>query len=219
MVVAKVISHRGDPNHRHKKSSNAKGGWDQRHNNVWDEYVAMAESGGIRVEREPVGLFGGKDERRPDFIFRECPLFENRNVIFDVSVRDGPVASNDCIPGEAARARELDKIGKYEQDAAARGLKFVALVFETCGFVAEPAVKLIKMLAERIAEKTNCPYSVVVNYWYIHISTSLQKGNAKIIKIIDDQLKSGRTVVLSDDDQQIHYENHKVVFSYKMAYD
>jgi hypothetical protein len=183
----------------------------------------MAESAGISVEREPVGLFGGKDERRPDFIFRECPLFENRDVIFDVSVthpvKDGPVASNDCIPGEAARARELDKIMKYEKDAAARGLKFVPLIFETCGFIAEPAVKLIKMLAERIAEKTNCPYSVVVNYWYIRIATSLQKGNAKIIKIIDDQLKSGRTVVLSDDDQQIHYENHKVVFSYKMAYD
>jgi hypothetical protein len=74
------------------------------------------------------------------------------------------------------------------------------LIDQICGFVAEPAVKLIKMLAERIAEKTNCPYSVVVNYWYIRISTSLQKGNAKIIKIIDDQLKSGRTVVLSDDD-------------------
>jgi hypothetical protein len=34
---------------------------------------------------------------------------------------------------------------KYEKDAAARGLKFVPLIFETCGFVAEPAVKLIKM--------------------------------------------------------------------------
>jgi hypothetical protein len=63
----------------HLKSSNAKGGWDQRHNNVRDEYKAMAESAGISVEREPVGLFGGKDERRPDFIFRECPLFENRD--------------------------------------------------------------------------------------------------------------------------------------------
>jgi hypothetical protein len=80
-------------------------------------------------------------------------LNANRDVIFDVStthpVRDGPVASNDCIPGEAARARELDKIMKYEKDAAARGLKIVPLIFETSGFVAEPAVKLIKMLAYR----------------------------------------------------------------------
>jgi hypothetical protein len=45
----------------HLKSANAKGGWDQRHNNVRDEYVAMAESAGISVERESqLGYLVGK---------------------------------------------------------------------------------------------------------------------------------------------------------------
>jgi hypothetical protein len=73
-------------------------------------------------------------------------------------------------------------------------------------------VKLIKILAERIAEKANSPYSVVVNHWYIRISTA-QKGNARIIQNADDQLKSGRIEVLSDDDQKILYESSKVAFS------
>jgi hypothetical protein len=74
-------------------------------------------------------------------------------------------------------------------------------------------------LAERIAEKANSPYSVVVNYWHIRISTALQKGNARIIQNADDQLKSGRIEVLSDDDQKILCENSKVAFSYKEDFD
>jgi hypothetical protein len=47
-------------------------------------------------------------------------------------------------PASAWRESQLGYlVGKYEKDAAARGLKFVPLIFETCGFVAEPAVKLI----------------------------------------------------------------------------
>jgi hypothetical protein len=97
----------------HLKSSDNRGGWDGRHNRIRDELVAMAESAGIRVESEPIGLFGGNDSRRPDFIFRECPLFENRDVIFDVSVthpvRGGPIVGNACVPGEAASIGEKDK--------------------------------------------------------------------------------------------------------------
>jgi hypothetical protein len=129
--------------------------------------------------------------------FSECPLFENRDVIFDVSVthpvRDGPMVGNACVPGEAATIREKTKIDKQERDTAARGMKFVPLFFETLGYVTEPVVQLIKILAERIAEKANSPYSVVVTYWYIRISAALQKGNARIIQNADDQLKSGES--------------------------
>jgi hypothetical protein len=83
------------------------------------------------------------------------------------------------------------------------------------GYVTEPVVQLIKILAERVTEKANSPYrySVVVNYWCIRISTALQKGNARIIQNADDQLKSGRIEVLSDDDQKILYNSSKVAFS------
>jgi hypothetical protein len=40
--------------------------------------------------------------------------------------------------------------------------------------------------------------------------------NARVIQNADDQLKSGRIEVLSDDDQKILYENCKVAFSYKI---
>jgi hypothetical protein len=115
-------------------------------------------------------------------------------------VRDGPKVDDACVPGEAASIREKDKITEYERDAAARRMKFVPLVFEPLGYVTEPVVKLIKIMAERIAEKANSPYSVVVNFWYIRISIAFQKGNARIMQNADDQLKSGRIVVLSDDD-------------------
>jgi hypothetical protein len=45
------------------------------------------------------------------------------------------MVGNACVLGEAASIREKDKITKYERDAAARGMKFVPLVFETLGYV------------------------------------------------------------------------------------
>jgi hypothetical protein len=85
--------------------------------------------------------------------------------------------------------------------------------------VTESVVKLIKISAEHIAEKANNPYSVVVNYWYIRITTALEKGNARIIQNADDQLKSGRIEVMNDDDQKFLLENSNVAFSYKVDFD
>jgi hypothetical protein len=83
-------------------------------------------------------------------------------------VRDGPKVDNACVLGHAASIREKTKMGKSERDAAT---PFVPLVFETLGYATEPIVKLIKIMAERIAEKANSLYLVVVNHW--HIRTSL----------------------------------------------
>jgi hypothetical protein len=67
----------------------------------------------------------------------ELTIFFHRDVIFDVSVthpvRDGPMAGDACVPGEAASIRDKTKLDKYERDAAARGMN----VFETLGYVTE----------------------------------------------------------------------------------
>ena len=68
--------------------------------------------------------------------------------------------------GEAAGAREKTEMKKFGDLAATNGMKFVPLVFETgLGYVTDEIMALVKKLAERIAEKSNSHYSVVLHYW------------------------------------------------------
>ena len=208
----KVIDAHGD---YHLTCDNHMGCWQQRHDALRDAVADMAKQADIRVDVEPEGKF--KDKRRADLIFRQSPLHNQKDVLFDVSVthsiNNSEGHASSCRQGYSASKREQKKISEYRADAAVQGMLFFPLVFETHGFVTEDVKTLIRQLAQRIADRTNSLYSQIVHFWTVKISTILQKANASIIKLQQQRLLSADPAMIDEDERAFLYETQKPVVS------
>ena len=185
--------------------------WLTRHNSVTTNIIDMAKSAGMSAIKEPTDLFDNC--KRPDILFINSPIHNNKSVAFDVSICHPIVSIEQKDPakitqGQVAKTREDSKYRKYQNEAAVRNIVFIPLILETCGFATELVDKLLKELARLIAERTSTNYSTVLQFWKIKIATTMAKANASIIiEHNENQLSINHAHTYRIDDQHMHYDN------------
>ena len=105
-------------------------------------------------------------------------LFERgTTAIIDVTVLN--LDSQSSIPREPAKAlvsREKEKISKYKDICESRRESFHPFAVSADGMLAPQATKLLQRLASLTAEKTQRPYSTVMQFLRQRFSIALVKA-------------------------------------------
>ena len=81
----------------------------------------------------------------------------------------------------AIKAREDIKIRTYGERCQEINSDFMPLAFEIYGACSPKVDKLLKDVVSKIADVTHVPYHILLSYWRMRISCTLQKYNAFII--------------------------------------
>ena len=133
------------------------------HNAVCSTLQDMLRSTGNRVTREPIELFKNiidptisekQKNSRPDLLVEGIAHGLFRTAVIDASWTSPiPIFGNQpftrdmaSIPECAAKIRFREKMTKYDDVAAANGLKFIPIIFENTGGIAKKSYKYLKDL-------------------------------------------------------------------------
>ena len=148
----------------------------QRHASVNDIIHRALHSAGIQANREPVGLCGVGDDRRPDGITL-VPWSRGKQLVWDFTCPDtlAPshlVATSATVAAAAESAEQLKRT-KYSDLCAI--FEFVPVAVETLGVWGRSAWEFTGLLGKRIAAATKDPRST--SFLRQRISIAVQRGN------------------------------------------
>jgi hypothetical protein len=145
---------------------------------------------GYSVQDEPTllhDLATSKKGKRGDGLIYHAS-HEGKNIIFDVTFTDPQSPSNITIGAHkdittAFKTRETAKHNKYKHQIAraADTVDFQPLAMTVYGSINNLTKKLISQLADRIAESTGVPKSVITRQFHNEISSIIVKTNGEIV--------------------------------------
>ena len=161
---------------RHGLSCKYAKGTNSRHDHSNDILHRALVSAGVPSKLEPKGLHR-TDNERPDGLTL-FPWSQGKNLAWDYTCSDtlawSHVQSNSQEAGKSAEQAEKSKFTKY--DYLTTKYTFIPVATETMVTFGKIAMKFIREIGGRIAERTGEPRSTY--YLFQSLSIAIQRGNA-----------------------------------------
>ena len=193
-----------DPQGHHLITGCGKMGYRHRtHDNVNRELINYA---GVATKREEQHCFRvafPDSNLRPDISIDEGS-FTNTKMVLDTAITCTLTGCAEQQPptltvqrasavqeGRAARNMAAAKRRKYGDVAAANGLEFTPLIFESSGYMHDNLKQLLVKTAKFAAEWKKIPWDRLYGYMCTCLSMSLQKNQANSVLARAQSLRSG----------------------------
>ena len=152
------IPRRVDGKGLHDVGHCAYGGWHARHSALQTEFVASTQEAGAWVRKTNVkelrAIRSSRSKRQGDAAIDFFGPSQETAVIDFVVVH--PLAATYSTrygqAGDAAKAKEEYKHGKYDEAAAAVGVRFIPFAVETYGKMGKEALRLLRTLQQDHAD-------------------------------------------------------------------
>ena len=151
---------RVDGKGRHDVGHCAYGGWFARHSAVQTEFVALAQEAGAWVRKTNVkelrAISSSRSKRQGDAAVDFFGPMQ-ATAVTDFTVTH-PLAATSTYrygqAGDAAKAKEDYKHGKYDEAAAAADVLFIPFAVETYGKMGKEALRMLRTLQQDQADSS-----------------------------------------------------------------
>ena len=177
-LTKQPISLRDDPWHWLSCPDLMNGEGSMRHNAVADTLQHAALLVGAQARREVEGL--ARDSRiRPDLQL----FFPGRMLLTDIVVSHPLTESYILKRGSSAVVKQRVKRAKYATVASRLGTELLAFSMETCGGMADDAMRLVQAMGEAGEEAMGGAWTKaeIVRYTLAVTATEVQRGNARVM--------------------------------------